>query len=70
MNLPIKNHITLKEFYKLREGSESRLEFVDGVVYMTPSPSTMHQRVSGRLHAQLFTLLDGKNCEFFMPLSI
>lgn len=32
---------------------------------ITPSPSTKHQRVSGRLHAQLFNLLEGKACEVF-----
>ena len=33
---------------------------------MTPSPSTKHQRISGRLHAQLFNLLEGTDCEVFL----
>ena len=32
---------------------------------MSPSPSTKHQRISGRLHAQLFNLLEGTDCEVF-----
>lgn len=57
--------ITIAEYNKLRENSESRLEFIDGIVYMTPSPSTKHQRISSRLHAKLFNFLEGKECEVF-----
>ncbi|MFQ6731356.1 Uma2 family endonuclease [Virgibacillus tibetensis] len=32
---------------------------------MSPSLSTIHQRISGRLHAALFNLLEGKACEVF-----
>ncbi|HLR03944.1 MAG TPA: Uma2 family endonuclease, partial [Virgibacillus sp.] len=38
---------------------------MDGVVFMSPSPSMMHQRISMRLSAQLFNLLDGGDCEVF-----
>jgi len=57
--------ITIAEYNKLRENSESRLEYIDGIVYMTPSPSTMHQRISSRLQAKLFNFLEGKECEVF-----
>lgn len=57
--------ITIAEYNKLRENSESRLEYIDGIVYMTPSPSTRHQRISSRLHAKLFNFLEGKECEVF-----
>lgn len=36
--------ISFEQFYKMRESNESILEYVDGLVYMTPSPSTKHQR--------------------------
>lgn len=65
MNLPKENHSTLEEFYKLRENTEQLLEYIDGVIFMSPSPSTKHQRISGRLHAQLFNLLEGTDCEVF-----
>ncbi len=32
---------------------------------MSPSPSTKHQRISSKLHAKLYILLEGKNCEVF-----
>ncbi|GGK23368.1 Uma2 family endonuclease [Caldalkalibacillus uzonensis] len=65
MNLPQKSKISLEEFYKMREETNDLLEYVDGIVLMTPSPSTKHQRVSGRLQAKLFNFLEGTNCEVF-----
>lgn len=57
--------ITITEYHKLRENSEARLEYIDGIVYMTPSPSTRHQRISSRLQAGLFNFLAGRECEVF-----
>jgi Uma2 family endonuclease len=55
----------MDEFYKIKENNDNILELIHGVVYMSPSPSTKHQRISGRLYAKLFNLLDGKDCEVF-----
>jgi len=65
MSLPSKRKVTLKEYYNLREETDQVLEYIDGAVYMSPSPSTRHQRISGRLHAKLFNFLEGKDCEVF-----
>ncbi|MFD1849069.1 Uma2 family endonuclease [Oceanobacillus bengalensis] len=65
MSLPSERKVSLEEFYILREESDQLLEYIDGVVYIATSPSTVHQRISGRLHAQLFQLLEGKECEVF-----
>ena len=65
MSLPSQKLITIQEFHHLREQSEQVMEYIDGVVFMAPSPSTAHQRISGRLHAGLFNLLAGKECEVF-----
>lgn len=65
MSLPEENFITIEAFYQMREAADSLLEYIDGVVFMSPSPSTKHQRVSGRLHAKLFNFLEGKDCEVF-----
>lgn len=65
MSLPNEGLFTLQEFYRMREQTEQLLEYINGIVCMSPSPSTMHQRISGRLHAQLFNLLDGGECEVF-----
>ncbi len=47
----------------MREQSNDLLEYVDGVVYTSPSPSTEHQRISAKLHVRLFNALNGKPCE-------
>jgi Uma2 family endonuclease len=65
MSLPNENIVTIEEFYRLRESTDKLLEYIDGVVFMSPSPSTKHQRISGRLHAQLFNFLEEKDCEVF-----
>ena len=65
MSLSKKQHVTLDEFYKMRETTEQVMEYIDGAVFMAPSPSTQHQRISGRLHAQLFQLLSQTDCEVF-----
>lgn len=63
MNLPENRYITLEQYEELRKEPEQQLEYIDGVVYMSPSPSTKHQRISMKLSAFLFHLLDGKECE-------
>lgn len=65
MSFPEYKDVTLEEFYQLREESDQLMEYVDGVIFMFASPSTKHQRISGRLHAQLFHLLEGSDCEVF-----
>lgn len=63
--MPEEVFTTLENFYKMRESTENLLEYIDGNVYMTPSPSTIHQRISGRMFVKLYQFLDGKNCEVF-----
>lgn len=55
--------ISFDEYMKLKEDSDKILEYIDGVIYMSPSPSTKHQRVSGRLNTKLMLYLDNKPCE-------
>jgi Uma2 family endonuclease len=45
MSFPQEIIITIEEFYKLKEKTDQILEYIDGIVYMSPSPSTKHQRV-------------------------
>ena len=63
LNLPKNQVITIDEFEELRKETDQQLEYIDGVVYMSPSPNTKHQRISMKLSALLFHLLDGKECE-------
>ena len=65
MNLPEEKNVTLDEFYKMREDTTELLEYVDGRVLMSPSPTTKHQRISAHLKAKLFNFLEGSDCEVF-----
>lgn len=65
MPLPREIHTTFEEYLKLRENREELLEYIDGIVYMSPSPSTKHQRISSRMQGELFSFLKGKECEVF-----
>lgn len=57
--------LSYKEYLELKEKSDNILEYIDGIVYMSPSPSTKHQRISSKLHAKLYNFLEGKRCEVF-----
>ncbi|MFA1820218.1 Uma2 family endonuclease [Virgibacillus oceani] len=65
MSLPEEKKVSVETFYKMREETEQLLEYVDGNVFMSPSPSTRHQQVSARLQAKLFNFLDGGKCQVF-----
>ncbi|WP_276917392.1 Uma2 family endonuclease [Aneurinibacillus aneurinilyticus] len=67
MSLAQERFVSIEEFYVMREKTDNLLEYVDGVIFMSPSPSTKHQRISSRLHARLFNFLDQKKsgCEVF-----
>ncbi|WP_243122185.1 Uma2 family endonuclease [Clostridium thermarum] len=53
MGLAQNNFISYEDYSAMREKTEDLLEYIDGIVYMSPSPSTKHQRVSGRLQLKL-----------------
>ena len=65
MNLYRKAYISVDEYFKIRESSEELLEYIDGAVYMSPSPSTKHQRISSRLHIKFGNFLERNHCEVF-----
>lgn len=65
MNLYRKDYVSVDEYFEIRESSEELLEYIDGTVYMSPSPSTRHQRISSRLHIKFGNFLEGKHCEVF-----
>lgn len=63
LNLPNNQYIQFEDYEKLKKETDQLLEYIDGVVYMSPSPNTRHQRISMKLSGFLFRLLDGKDCE-------
>ncbi|MCM3584773.1 Uma2 family endonuclease [Mesobacillus maritimus] len=65
MSLPEDKKVSVEAFYNMRKNTDSLLEYADGMVFMSPSPSTRHQQVSARMQAKLFNFLDGGNCQVF-----
>lgn len=65
MSLPRFSHVTYEQYLIMRQHSDERLEYIDGVVYMTSSPSIQHQLVSSNLHTIFGSYLKGKTCKVF-----
>lgn len=65
MNLYRNESMSVDDYFKIRETSEHLLEYIDGFVYMSPSPSTKHQRISSKLHIKLGNFLEGNHSEVF-----
>jgi Uma2 family endonuclease len=65
MNRYKNQQMSLNDYFEIREKSEELLEYIDGIVYMSPSPSTKHQRISRKLLIKFDKFLDGRPCEVF-----
>jgi Uma2 family endonuclease len=65
MGVSKNNFVSLEDYFAMREKSDDLLEYIDGVVYRSPSPSTKHQRVSGRLQLKFGAFLESSSCEVF-----
>ncbi|MHB1757363.1 MAG: Uma2 family endonuclease [Leptospirillum sp.] len=48
---------TYEEFMTLPEGGACRYEIIEGELFMTPSPNSKHQEISGNLFAVIWTHL-------------
>lgn len=71
MTLYRNDRISVKDYFEIRERSDELLEYIDGFVYMSPSPSIKHQRISGKLFIKFANFLAGKPCEVFnAPIDI
>ncbi len=55
--------ITVEEFLKLSEASESRYELIDGEVYQLASPSYEHQRILIEILNMIHLWSKGKKCK-------
>jgi Uma2 family endonuclease len=64
--------LTFEELERLREETTDRLELIDGELYVTPSPTPMHQFVSGRLQFLFQQLVSdlGHGLVFHAPLDV
>ena len=65
MSLTDKNFNTYEEFEEKRKRTENILEYIDGIIYMSPSSSIEHQRISSYLQGELYQILKSSHCEVF-----
>lgn len=65
MSLLNERYSTYEEFESERRKTDKRLEFIDGVIYTSPSPSIKHQEISSYLHGELYNLLKRSKCKVF-----
>lgn len=65
MSLPQKQDYTIDDIYALPDGQ--RAELIDGEMYMMAPPKTIHQRISGALHAAIYQYIKSQkgSCEVF-----
>lgn len=47
--LEVKSPLSYEKFLRVREEFSEQTELIDGMLYVTPSPSRLHQLVSSRL---------------------
>ncbi len=65
LSLTDKNFNTYEEFEEKRQQADEILEYIDGIIYMSPSPSITHQRIASFLHGELHQVLKNSGCEVF-----
>ncbi|MUV38721.1 hypothetical protein JNUCC1_02592 [Lentibacillus sp. JNUCC-1] len=58
-------HSSYRDFQSLREATDDILEFIDGYIYMAPSPGIKHQKISSYLHGELYNALKNSGCNVF-----
>lgn len=58
-----KEYKTYKEFVAERKSTDQYLEYIDGTIYMAPSPSIKHQEISSFLHGELYNALKNTDCK-------
>ncbi|WP_059105324.1 Uma2 family endonuclease [Shouchella shacheensis] len=66
MSIPENRRYSIVEYQEICEKYPAKcVEYLDGFVLMSPSPSVEHQRISMRLSATLYNLLKSSSCEPF-----
>ena len=71
MALAQEKYYTTEDYYNMPE--EIRAELIEGQIVYMATPSTQHQRISGRLYAAIFNYINAKggDCEVFpAPFSV
>ena len=65
MSLLNEHFNTYEEFEAERKNTDKLLEYIDGIIYMSTSPSIKHQEISSFLHGELYTALRNSKYKVF-----
>lgn len=61
-----KKTVSYEEFMEIYEKSNTRMEFINGEIYVLSSPSIYHQSVLGELYVIFKQYFNGKKCKPFV----
>lgn len=61
-----KQTVTYEEFLEISEKSESRMEYLNGEIWIMSSPNVDHQEILGNLHVLFKQYFKGKKCKPFL----
>lgn len=63
--------LSYEEFLTISEGSELRMEFINGEIVVQSAPTVFHQEISGNMHILFRQFLKGKTCKvFYAPFDV
>jgi Uma2 family endonuclease len=64
--------LTYDDLQRMRETRDERLELIDGELFVTPSPSPMHQDISGNLYILFRNVVfeSGRGRVYYAPLDV
>jgi Uma2 family endonuclease len=64
--------LTYDDLQRMRETRDERLELIDGELFVTPSPSPMHQDISGNLYTLFRNVVfeSGRGRAYYAPLAV
>lgn len=62
--------ISYEDLLKLREETDDIVEIIDNIVYMTPAPTPMHQRICFKAAKILDGYVADKNCQMLQGVNV
>ena len=70
MSLLENRHTSSEDFLKLREETDEKVELIDNVVYMTPAPTPLHQRICFKVAKIMDGYVSDKNCQMLQGVNV
>jgi Uma2 family endonuclease len=65
-----KIHSSYDDFIKLREIKDDKLEFIDGIIYMAPAPTPIHQKINFKIAKEFDAFFESSKCVMLQGINI